>query len=87
MSAITAPIDDAMGLHAAESGKAHGDWLTAHQRIAAEYHAKSVQLARWRVQAMAAADEDYRKALESVTSDLLNMAEAHLRDFHRELGQ
>jgi len=76
-----------MGMHAADSGIAHGDWLSAHQRIAAEYHAKSVQLARWRVQAMAAADEDYRKSLEKVTSDLLSMAEAHLRDFHQEAGQ
>jgi len=80
MPQATAAADKAAAVHASQSGVAHSEWMQRQQQIAAEYHDKCSELARWRIAQMAEADNEYRQQIFQITEMLLQAAEDNLRD-------
>lgn len=71
MSLADRYLEESVGRHMEGTLEAHRAWSAAQEAIAAEYEARTAQLAAWRVMQMADADSRYRAALGTQTSQLV----------------
>jgi len=72
MSAADRYLEESVTRHMQGTLEAHRQWQAEQIHIAAEYEARTAQLAAWRVEMMADADSRYRASLGTQTSQLVS---------------